>query len=163
MDNLNKAKIALRDSVPDRDIETIFENNFWDISSPNEELFPIHVLRTLPSDKSCAHEQDFIDAKRLEIVGLIKRKVRINVAMSGNAKEANIGWGRFVLTLKNVSTPNEMEKVYYMAQGFSNFQKDTIAHDATNLRPTSIRIIISLPHFSKFTFSRKMLLKHIFK
>lgn len=75
MDNSNEAEIVLRNSTPDRDVETLFENNFWDNPNPNEELFPIHVECTLQTDVSRAHGQDFIEAERLEIDDLRKSKV----------------------------------------------------------------------------------------
>lgn len=52
--------------------------------------------------------------------------------------------GRFIMTLKHFQTPEESSKVRYIARGFANIDQPFMVHDVTALRPTFIRLILSL-------------------
>lgn len=74
----------------------------------------------------------------------MKRKIWSKVYASAIAKGANVMGGRFVLTLKNVGTPEETAKARCIAQGYSDREKPYLIHDVSALRPASIRLISSL-------------------
>lgn len=59
-------------------------------------------------------------------------------------KGVSVLCGRFVHTLKTYLTPEETEKVRYVAEGFDNTLKRLLAHDVTALKPASIRLILCL-------------------
>lgn len=54
----------------------------------------------------------------------------------------NVLGGSFIYCLKDVGTPVEMAQVTYVAHGFGDRGKAHMAHDATSLRASSIRVIL---------------------
>lgn len=119
------------------------ERNVWDFPT-DESLVREFLVRILSSDDPRINQPDFVKAKQAEIDGLQKRGTWERVKESSISHDANIVGGRFIHTLKNFQTPEEMAKVRYVAQGFADFMKHMLAHDVTALRPASIRLILSI-------------------
>lgn len=80
------------------------------------------------------------------------RNVWKNVKQADVPRDINILGGRFVFTLKNYRTPEEMAKARYVAQGFGDKEKRKMVHDTSTIRPSSIRIILSLAAILLLTF-----------
>lgn len=59
----------------------------------------------------------------------------------GNVNEVG---SLFILSVKNVATPDEATKVRYISQRYDDSEKFILVHDLTSLRPTSIRCILSI-------------------
>lgn len=97
-----------------------------------------------------AQQEDFIEAKQNEIDGLHARKICTKVKRNEIPPKASIIGGRFVLTLNNFLTPEEMCKARYVAQGYSDAFKELLAHDGTALRPISIGIILCIATILSF-------------
>lgn len=87
---------------------------------------------------------DVKQAKQTEVDGLIKRQIWNIVKREDVSKNSNIVRGRFVLTLKLFFTPHETAKLRYISKGYANDLKDLLVHDTNALRPTSIRINLSI-------------------
>lgn len=91
-----------------------------------------------------AASSDFTHAKQIEVEGLKKRRIWSVVNKKDVDENANILGGRFVLTLKNLGTPNETPKVRFVAQSYNDREKTSMVHDASTLRFSSIRVVISV-------------------
>ena len=94
------------------------------------------------SDPRCANDA-FSIAKKKEIQGLEERGVWEKMSKALQPKNANVLGGRFVLTLKKAGTKDETLKARFVAQGFSDREKDIAIHNVTSLRQSSVRIIAS--------------------
>lgn len=123
------------------------DETYWDlpyVDGHSDNPFDVFVVRLLTPSEPRAQEPDFDTAKRIEVDGLIKRKIWRIVNSDDIPNDANVVGGRFILSLKNVGTPDEAAKVRYIAQGYADAEKPFLVHDVSALRPTSIRFILSI-------------------
>lgn len=139
-DHSNEAENTLREPSSNLETNVNDSNDIWNIPDPLE----VFVIKIIQSNDPRAALEDFQQAKKVEVDGLVTRKIWHKVPLKSVPSDANIVSGRFLLTLKNVDTPDETPKVRYVAQGYSDVHKQFIAHDLTTLRPTSIRLILAI-------------------
>lgn len=110
----------------------------------------IFVVKIIPPSDPRAKQADFIQAKRKEAEGLMKRKIWKVVKRRDVPLDANVIGARFVLSIKNYQTPNEAAKARYVAQGYNDKEKQFIVHDVNIMRPTSSRLILSTAAVKQF-------------
>lgn len=120
-----------------------WNENFWDITPFEGDAIGIKLVKIIEYDSPLVQMLDFIAAKNKEVEGMKMRKVWKKMDSSSVPENANIVGGRFVLTLKNFSTPEETAKVRYFAQGYKNSLKNMLAHAVASFRSLSIRLILS--------------------
>ena len=99
-----------------------------------------------PRSKSAA----FLSAMKKEVRGLEDRGVWVRMSKKDLPENANVLGGRFVLTLKNAGSERETPKARFVAQGFSDREKDYIIHNVTSLRQSSVRMIASFAASKRF-------------
>lgn len=80
------------------------------------ESHNVHLSETLHPRDPRAYSQQFITAKKKEIQGLIDRGTWKVVLKEEVPKDANVLSGRFVLTIKNANTEEEVYKARYVVQ-----------------------------------------------
>jgi hypothetical protein len=86
----------------------------------------------------------FDSAKKKEIAGLICRGTWKVVLKEELEPDANIMSGRFVLSIKNSGTNEEMLKARFVAQGYRDKAKTSLVHDAALARQSSARVLVGL-------------------
>ena len=104
------------------------------------DVFMTQIIE--PSDPR-ANSEVFTTAKKREVEGLERRGVWKKVFKNSLPPRPNMLGGRVVLTLKKAGTSSETPKARFVAQGFSDRNKDFIIHNVTSLRQSSVRIIVS--------------------
>ena len=95
-----------------------------------------------PSDPRSKSDA-FRSAMKDEVKGLEHCGVWVKIPKARLPKDANMLGGRFVLTLKRAGTEHETHKARFVAQGFSDRDKDYIIQNITSLRQSSVRMIVS--------------------
>lgn len=75
------------------------------------------VVQLLAPSEPRVREYDFNKAKRIKVDGLVKQKIWRIVNSDDIPNNASVVKRRFILSLKNVGTPDEAAKVRYIAQG----------------------------------------------
>lgn len=95
-----------------------------------------------PSDPRSKSDA-FRSAMKDEVKGLEHRGVWVKIPKARLPEDADVLGGRFVLTLKKAGTDHETHKARFVAQGFSDREKDYIIHNVTSLRQRSVRMIVS--------------------
>lgn len=144
---------VLEDSVPDDLMETeelmqlMWPPNNEGLGTGVSETFTVMTLK--PNDPR-ADIQEFITAKKEEIEGLRKREVWTVVKKKDVPIGSNVIGGRFVLSFKAFDTPEQHPKARFVAQGHNDRDKSNIVHDTATIRPTSIRLIISVSVIRQF-------------
>lgn len=78
-----------------------------------------------------------------EIDGLIRRGTFQVSNPYELPEDSNILGGRFLLSIKDKGTPEELYKARFVVQGFSDAENNILVHASTILRQYSIRILIS--------------------
>ena len=106
--------------------------------------FIIHITKVLEPGDPRQQEEAFQKAIEKEIAGLQENEVYEVVDRDTIPANSNILGGRFVLSIKNVDTADELFKARFVAQGHRDRDKNTLVHTATSLRHRSIRIIVAL-------------------
>lgn len=121
--------------------------SFWPVDAheevPKVDEIEEFVVEIIENTDPQSEAEDFIEAKKIEIEGMKKRDTWTVVSHEVVPTNANILGGRFVLTLKNFSTPNEKAEARFVAHGYCDQVKNEIIHDSSTIRPSSIRIILS--------------------
>lgn len=87
---------------------------------------------------------EFNAAKAKELEGLAHRGVFEVVLKDDIPSNANILGGRFVLSIKNKDTNEEIYKARYVVQGHKDIEKHMLVHSSSNLKQSSIRILLSI-------------------
>jgi hypothetical protein len=103
----------------------------------------------------------FDDAKRKEIDGLLNRgtfKLELRSELESNP---NIVPSRFVLAIKHKESGAEVLKARFVLGVHKDRDKRHVVHNATNLKKSSIRILLALP-FWVLTFGLETSTKRIF-
>jgi Reverse transcriptase (RNA-dependent DNA polymerase) len=104
----------------------------------------VNLTETLhPADPRATSSQ-FMDAKKREIKGLMNKNTWKIVDKETIPKDANILNGRFVLTIKNANSDDEICKARYVVQGHKDREKSLLVHNSTTVRQSSTRLIMTL-------------------
>ena len=110
----------------------------------------IGITETLmPNDKR-RNSEIFNEAKEKELKGLIARDTWEKVKLSQLPSDANVLNGRFVLSIKNVGSKDELYKARFVVQGHKDSEKMYLIHNASTLKQSSTRLIASIA--STFSF-----------
>lgn len=132
-----------------RDNSTILSNSNHSLHDMLPE-FDTNITKPLNASDPKAASPEFRKAMTDEVDGLKKRGTWKVTFKRDLPSDPNILGGRFVLTLKNVGTGNELAKARYVAQGHRDTEKTTMVHNITTLRQSSTRIIVSVAAVKKF-------------
>lgn len=103
----------------------------------------VHITKVIPAADPLVQTARFQKAARKEVAGLYERGAFRVVKMADVPAGANIISGRFVYTLKNVGSKDEMAKGRYVAQGQSDQAKPFVVHNLATLRQRSTRLLVS--------------------
>ena len=117
-------------------------------SSPSQETMITEVLR--PCDPRC-NTTEMQAAKAKELEGLARRgtfEVVCREEVQKNESSPNIMGGRFVLSVKNLGTGEEMCKARFVVQGHTDVEKSLLIHNSTTLQKGSIRTLIAIAAIS---------------
>jgi hypothetical protein len=87
--------------------------------------------------------EGFIEAKLSELEGLRKNGTWEEIWTHEMPSNSNVMHGRFVLTIKEKGTSNEVLKARFVAQGFKEKDKQTLGHSAVLSRQSSTRTVVS--------------------
>ena len=126
--------------------------NIADMIARNEIPFVPQALITQvidPGDDD-GKSSKFRKAMEQEVDGLQKRETWRVIPKSSLPNKANVLSGRFVLTLKNFGSADELAKARYVAQGNRDREKSRMVHNITTLRQSSTRIIVSVSAIKGF-------------
>lgn len=116
-----------------------------DVISANEI-----VVKIVRPDDPRGQESDFLEAEESVGNGLKTRKIWIVIPKHEVREDSLVMWGRFILTLKNVGTPEEIAKAKYISQGYKDGRKQYFVYDTKMLRASSIRLILSVSAVMNF-------------
>lgn len=86
----------------------------------------------------------FDQAKAKELTGLAERGVYEVVCNEEVLEGANILGGRFGLAIKNVEIADEVYKARFVVQGHTYVEKNLLVHNSTNLRQSSVPILVAI-------------------
>jgi hypothetical protein len=89
-------------------------------------------------------------AKEEEIAGLIERGTWKVVPRSELPETANIMNGRFVLSIKNAGTEEEVFKARYLIRGYRDKMKTSLVHNSPTSRKASTKLLVGLAAFFGF-------------
>jgi hypothetical protein len=118
----------------------IFTSGDGEILSPT---YNIHVTEVICNGDH--RERLLEDAKKKEVAGLIRRGTWKVVLKEDIEPDANIIMsGRFVLSIKNSGTDEEMLKARFVAQGYRDKAKNSLVHDEALARQSSARLLVGL-------------------
>lgn len=109
--------------------------------NPPPGVFGTEILH--PADAR-ANSGIIDEAKLQQMEGLAKRGAYEIVCKEDVLYDANILGRRFVLGIKNVQTENGVCKAIYVVQGHTDTEKNLLIHESTNLKQSSIRVIVSI-------------------
>ena len=116
----------------------------YSTSPTNNEEHIVALTETIPNKDPRGYSTEFKNAIQAEIDGLVENSVYDVVDRNTVLANANIMGGRFVLTIKNLHTPDELQKAHFVAQGHTDREKHLLIHPTTALRHRSVRILLSL-------------------
>lgn len=133
--------IPVPKSQGDRELKRLLEGMEQFKSNPIPGVFITEVLH--PAD-SRGRSEFFDAAKAKELAGLAARGVYEVVCKEDVPKGANILGGRFVLAIKNADTAEEIYKARFVVQGHTDVEKNLLVHNSTNLRQSSVRLLVAL-------------------
>lgn len=123
-----------------------------------------HVLLTetrAPNDAR-GDSKDFDQAKAKEIVSLLDKGAFRVVLRQDLSEDANVLGGRFVLTIKQKGTENELFKARFVVQGHLDKEKELLVHESTTVSQQAIKLLISLATILGFKlWSEDMTLTYI--
>lgn len=136
-------------AAEDLDILHCMMKTFRSSSNPKLEFYNVLLSEEIkPNDPRASL---FNEAKVKEINGLIERGTWKIVCKDDVPTNANILGGRFVLTIKNTGTDQELYKARFVVQGYRDKLNTSLVHDATTCRPQSARLLIGLAAIFGFT------------
>ena len=120
-------------------------NSFSQYQSSSElQQYRAFLTEFLPPNAPQGNEKRFEAAKEKEITGLQANGTYEVVFKEDVASDANILGGRFVLSIKDKNTDNEITKARFVVQGHRDKDKNKLVHTSTNLWHHSIRLINAL-------------------
>ena len=104
----------------------------------------IHITELLSYQDKISNNPEFIEAKHKEIQGLIA-KGTFKVCLKNDVSEhGNILGLRFVLTIKNKDTDDEIYKAHHFFQGHKDAEKDMIINKVSSLHKRRVRLLASV-------------------
>jgi Reverse transcriptase (RNA-dependent DNA polymerase) len=104
----------------------------------------IHVTTSLTPGDPRYSSAAAAAARAAEIDGLIKRDTWEVVRKRDLPADANVLCGRFVMTIKNIGTPEEMYKARFVVQGHKDREKAFLTHNSATLRHSSVKLLVSI-------------------
>lgn len=131
-------------------LDEIFGPNDTSFSLPDTISADEFVVKIVRPDDPRSQMEDFSEARKAEAAGLIARKIWKVISRSEINKDGMVIDRRFVLTLKNVDTPDEKAKEKYIVQGCSDGDKPYVVHDTSTPRASSIRLILFVSAVMRF-------------
>lgn len=134
---------------PDEIVEALF-TSVRSMSSRKYELTNVNLTETLHPRDPRGNMPMFTEANRKEIKGLLEKgtwKVVLKREVPADAKMLS---GRFVLTVKNANTDEEVYKARYVVQVHRDKEKKFLVHDSTNLRQRSNRLLVAIAAIFSF-------------
>jgi hypothetical protein len=147
--NLAQVKPNLRD-MPQTDANTNFSEVLHQMlrdftteeGSGLSPSYAVHLTEIIR--KGDVREKLFDDAKKKEIAGLIRRGTWKIVLREELEPGENIMTGRFVLSIKNANTQEEMLKARFVCQEYRDRAKTSLVHDTALARQSGARVLIEL-------------------
>lgn len=115
------------------------------LSPLNSQPLP-HILLTeilKPNDQRCESSQ-FDLSKAKEIVGLLDKNAFRVVLKEEIKPVANVLGGRFVLTIKQKNTDQELFKARFVVQGHLDREKELLVHASTTVSQQAVNMLLSL-------------------
>jgi len=109
----------------------------------NAQPAPIRLNKVIPAGDPRLTTTPFRDAALKEVAGLRDRGTFTTVRDADVPAGANVIGGRFVYTLKNVNTPEELAKARFVAQGHRDKAKWFVVHNLATMRQRSTRLLVS--------------------
>jgi Reverse transcriptase (RNA-dependent DNA polymerase) len=109
--------------------------------APSQDRFMI--TEVLAQNDPIKLSEGFIEAKLSELEGLRKNGTWEVIWTHEMPSNSNVMYGRFVLTIKEKGTSNEVLKARFVAQGFNDKDKQTLVHCALLARKSSTRTMVS--------------------
>eukprot|EP00168_Porphyra_purpurea_P016741 TRINITY_DN552_c0_g1_i1.p1 TRINITY_DN552_c0_g1~~TRINITY_DN552_c0_g1_i1.p1 ORF type:complete len:862 (-),score=144.43 TRINITY_DN552_c0_g1_i1:471-2858(-) len=103
----------------------------------------IHLTTVIPPGDPRLKTARFEEAARKETAGLQDRGTFSAVLEGDLPPSANVIGGRFVYTLKNVGTKEELAKARFVAQGHRDQAKLFVVHNLATMRQRSTRLLVS--------------------
>ena len=104
----------------------------------------IFITETLHPADPRGQSALFDHAKAMELEGLARSRVYEIVLKEDVPKTANVLGGRFVLTVKNSNTDDEVHKARFVVQGHTDNEMNLLVHNSTNLRQGSISVLVAI-------------------
>lgn len=136
----------------DKEIERLLQatSHFTSKGGSGHHAYITEVLHPRDPRRS---SDSFQTAKAKELEGLAHRGVYEIVCYEDikHIRNPNILGGRFVLSIKNSGTHDEVYKARFVVQGHTDIEKNMLVHNSTNLKQNSIRVLVALA--SIFGFS----------
>jgi hypothetical protein len=120
------------------------------LSHSPDGYFQINITEVLTPKDSRRFDPRFRHAKEKELEGLARRGTWRVVCTEDLPDNANIMGGRFVLSIKNKDTSDEIFKARFVVQGHKDSQKFSLLHKAATLHIRSIRLLLCLASMFKF-------------
>ena len=116
-------------------------------SNPPPGIFVTEVL-----DMNDPRKDDprFEEARAIELAGLAEKGAFELVIKEDIAEGSNVLGGRFVLSIKNMNTDKEIYKARFVVQGHKDLDKNYLVYSSSNLKQSSIRIILSIASLFRF-------------
>lgn len=115
------------------------------LSPLNSQSHPnILLTEILQPNDNRAESPGFELAKAKEIVGLLDRGAFRIVLREEIDPQANVLGGRFVLTIKNKDTDNEIFKARFVVQGHLDKEKELLVHTSSTVSQQATRLLVSL-------------------
>lgn len=133
--------IPMPKSQGDRELKRLLEGMEQFKSNLPPGVLVTEVLH--PAD-SRGRSSMFEEAKAKDLAGIAERCVYEVVCKEEVSPHANVLDGRFILAIKNVNTDEEVYKAPFVVQGHTDIEKNILVHNRTNLRQSSIRVLVAL-------------------
>lgn len=113
-----------------------------DAAAAKTPAYVVHLSEVIqPRDPRAAL---FNDAKRKDIEGLISRGTWKVVLRDEVPDNANVAGSRFVPTIKDGGTSQEIYKARYVVQGYRDKLKTSLVHDSATSKHTSTKVLVGL-------------------
>jgi Reverse transcriptase (RNA-dependent DNA polymerase) len=112
--------------------------------------YRVGLTYVLTPKDPCRFDPRFRAAKEKEIEGLARRWTWRVVCAEDLPDNANVMGGRFVLTIKNKDTIEEIFKARFVVQGHNDSQKFSLLHKAATLHIRSTRLLLCIAFMFNF-------------
>jgi hypothetical protein len=103
----------------------------------------VMITEVLAKNDPRTLSEEFIEAKLNELEGLRKNGTWEEIWTNEMPSNSNVMRGRFVLTIEEKGTSNEVLKARFVAEGFKDKDKQTLVHSAVLARKSSTCTAVS--------------------